>query len=160
MAASHNQFAYKRRYSPWERLFLCQRWHFNGSGILALRNQQPGQIPKLEGRQHVPLTLQFDHLLGYEAPRTGCDRTLTDRPSSAEAEGTSAERRSYGANRAPKVGEAGVSSLGQSTPARVVGAAGPAESEHGGWTTAVEQERVLSNAHAHIPVRQSRDLQL
>ena len=30
---------------------------------------------------------------------------------------------------APRVAEAGVSSLGQSTPARVVGAAGPAESE-------------------------------
>jgi len=34
----HNQTTYKRRYSQWEHSFLPTLWHFNGAGILALRN--------------------------------------------------------------------------------------------------------------------------
>src|SRR5216110_2610708 len=39
----HNQFAYKRRYSQWERSFLPTLWHSNGARILAPRNQQTEQ---------------------------------------------------------------------------------------------------------------------
>ena len=99
---------------------------------------------KLEAlRQHARVTPQFDHLLRYEGALNGRTLTQLDRLQRMR-KGQALEGELMEQTAAPRVAEAGVSPLGQSTPARVVGAAGPAESELRGL-----DERSSKNACFH-----------